>query len=294
MSHTRDLLLTAAAPAVWGSTYLVTTELLPQGYPLTVGMLRALPAGLLLLLIVRELPPARWLGRIVLLGALNFTVFWAALFVAAYRLPGGTAATLGAIQPLIVLVLSRLVLATPIRAGGLAAAVAGILGVALLIMEPSTRLDPIGVGAALLGALSMGAGTVLTRHWQPPASPLTVTAWQLVAGGLLLLPLARVVEPAFPLPSASNLVGLAWLGLIGSALTYYLWFRGIARLGPATVTAFGFLSPLTAVALGWLVLGETFSTTQALGALIVIASVWLGQRAARKPLTTPSLAGDKA
>ena len=47
MARNTDVLLTAIAPAIWGSTYLVTTELLPQGYPLTVAMLRALPAGLL-------------------------------------------------------------------------------------------------------------------------------------------------------------------------------------------------------------------------------------------------------
>lgn len=52
--------LTALAPAIWGSTYIVTTGLLPQGYPLTVAMLRALPAGLLLLAIVRQLPSGRW------------------------------------------------------------------------------------------------------------------------------------------------------------------------------------------------------------------------------------------
>ena len=58
MTHTRttDLLLTALAPAIWGSTYLVTTNWLPQGYPLTVAMLRALPARILLRLLDRQWP----------------------------------------------------------------------------------------------------------------------------------------------------------------------------------------------------------------------------------------------
>ena len=60
MTRNTDLFLTALAPAIWGSTYLVTTELLPAGYPLTVAMLRALPAGLLLLLVVRQLPKGLW------------------------------------------------------------------------------------------------------------------------------------------------------------------------------------------------------------------------------------------
>ena len=59
-----DLLSTAVAPAIWGSTYIVTTQFLPNFSPMTVAMLRALPAGLLLLLIVRRLPAGIWWGRV--------------------------------------------------------------------------------------------------------------------------------------------------------------------------------------------------------------------------------------
>ena len=139
----------------------------------------------------------------------------------------------------------------------------------------------------------MAAGTVLTRKWQPPVSPLTFTAWQLTAGGVLLIPVALILEPSFPVPTLQNLAGLAWLGLIGAALTYYLWFRGIARLGPATVTSFGFLSPTSAVLLGWIILGEQLSPTQIAGVVIVLASIWLGQRAAR-PAPIPLAATNPA
>ena len=107
MNRTTDLLLTALAPAIWGSSYIVATELLPHGYPLTVSLLRALPAGLILLLVVRQLPQSGWWGKVLILGALNFAIFWSMLFLAAYRLPGGVAATLGAVQPLFVLFLAR-------------------------------------------------------------------------------------------------------------------------------------------------------------------------------------------
>lgn len=282
MSRTLDLSLTALAPAIWGSTYIVTTELLPEGYPLTVAALRALPAGLLLLVLVRQLPPLNWLGKLLILGALNFTLFWAALFVAAYHLPGGVAATLGAVQPLIVLLLAHRVLGTALSPLALGAALSGIAGVALLILGPDAQLDTLGVLAALGGAASMAAGVVLTRKWQPPVPPLTFTAWQLTAGGLLLVPLALVYEPAFPMPDAGATAGLVWLGLIGAALTYYLWFRGIARLGPEAITGLGFLSPLAAVMLGWLVLGQGLSLWQSLGALIVLASVWAGNLAGNR------------
>ena len=277
-----DLLLTALAPVAWGSTYLVATELLPGWHPLTVAMLRALPAGLLLLALVRQLPRGRWWGRSFLLGGLNFSVFWVMLFVSAYRLPGGVAATVGAIQPLIVVLLARLVMGTPIRALAVAAALAGIGGVAMLVLAPGAALDPLGVAAGLAGAVSMAFGTVLTRHWQPSVSPLVVTAWQLAAGGVLLLPVLAWLQPGLPEVTAASLLGLAWLGLVGAALTYILWFRGIARLGPARVAPLALLSPGVAVLLGWGVLGQVMSPVQLTGMLVVVGSIALSQAAQRE------------
>ncbi|WP_435258290.1 EamA family transporter [Thioclava sp. FR2] len=294
MSRTSDVLLTALAPAVWGSTYLVTTEALPAGYPITMAALRALPAGLLLLTLTRCLPPRGWILRSFVLGSLNFAVFWALLFVAAYRLPGGVAATLGALQALMVILLARGWLGTPIRASAIAAAASGVLGVALLLLGPEARLDPIGVIAGLGGAVSMAAGTVLSRKWQPPVSALSFTAWQLTAGGLILVPFALILEPALPALTTTNLAGLAWLGLIGAAASYALWFRGIARIEPGAVSMLGMMSPVTAVVLGWVWLGQSLSMLQSTGAIIVIAAVLAGQRANRpranaNPLAAPPL-----
>jgi probable blue pigment (indigoidine) exporter len=289
MSRTTDILLTALAPAIWGSTYLVTTEMLPAGYPVTLAVLRALPAGLLLLALTRCLPPRTWLGRTFLLGALNFAVFWSLLFVAAYRLPGGVAATLGSLQALMVIVMARGWLGTRIRPGAVAAAVAGVFGVALLLLGPEAGLDPVGIAAGLGGAASMAAGTVLSRKWQPPVSALSFTAWQLTAGGLLLVPVALLFEPALPELTPLNLAGLVWLGLIGAGLTYWLWFRGLSRLEPGAASMLGMMSPVTAVILGWLWLGQVLTPLQMVGAVMVLGSVWMGQVANRPSAALPGL-----
>ena len=282
MSRSADLALTALAPAIWGSTYIVTTQLLPPDHPLWVSLMRALPAGLLLLLIVRHLPQGIWWGRVFILGALNFSIFWALLFVSAYRLPGGVAATVGAIQPLIVIGLERLFFKAPVRGLSILVGLIGIAGVALLVLTPNAALDPIGVAAGRGGALSMAAGTVFSRYWRPPVSALTFTAWQLTAGGLLLVPLALLFEPTLPLPTGRNLLGFAYLGLIGAALTYILWFRGLARLKPSIVAPLGFLSPLMAVLLGWSLLGQALTPAQLAGVMVVLGSVWLNQRLSLK------------
>ncbi|HEV7309242.1 EamA family transporter [Ensifer sp.] len=280
-THVSDIALTAIAPVIWGSTYIVTTEFLQGFSPLTVALLRALPAGLILLLIVRRLPKGIWWWRSFVLGGLNISFFLSMLFVAAYRLPGGVAATVAAIQPLIVVFIAALLLKTAIRPVAVVAALVGIAGVALLVLTPQAALDEVGVAAGLAGAVSMAFGNVLARKWKSPETMLTSTAWQLTAGGLLLIPVVLVFEPSMPVPTVPNLLALCWLSIIGAALTYALWFRGVARLEPAAVSALLFLSPLTAVLLGWVFLGQTLNAFQAVGILFVIGSIWLSQRPPR-------------
>lgn len=282
MNRYTTLLLTALAPIVWGSTYIVTTEMLPTNVPMTLAALRALPAGILLLIIMRQLPQGIWWLRVIILGILNFSLFWWLLFISAYRLPGGVAATVGAVQPLIVLFLSRWLLQTRLSWLSISAALGGILGVAILILTPNAALDPIGIIAGLGGALSMAAGTVLSRRWQPPVTPLTFTAWQLTAGGAVLLPFALLFEPALPSLTGINLLGLAYLALIGGALTYIFWFRGLALLGPSSVASLGFLSPLSAVILGWALLGQQLTSLQILGMIVILLSIWANQQSEKR------------
>ena len=141
------------------------------------------------------------------------------------------------------------------------------------------------MAAAVAGAASMAAGTVLTRRWQAPVPVLSFAAWQLSAGGLLLLPLAWLLEPALPPLAARNLGGLLWLTLVGAAMTYWLWFRGLARLEPAAASMLGLASPVTAVVLGWLWLSQSLSPVQLLGMAIVLVSVAAGLVVNKAPAT---------
>jgi probable blue pigment (indigoidine) exporter len=235
-----------------------------------------------LLALTRQLPKGDWWWKSLVLGGLNFSIFWTMLFISAYRLPGGVAATVGAIQPLIVVFFARVVIGTPIRALALVAALAGVTGVGLLVLTPGAALDPLGVAAGLAGAVAMAMGTVLSRYWKPPVSNLSFTAWQLTAGGILLLPLALAFEPMMGMPTLTNLAGIIYLGPVGASVTYLLWFRGLARLGPASVSTLSFLSPLVATVLGFLVLQQNLRPLQMAGMIVVLISVWLGQRAQMK------------
>ena len=267
-------MVTALAPAIWGTTYLVTTELLPPDRPLLAAVLRALPAGLLLVVLTRRLPHGTWWWRAVVLGALNIGGFFALLFVAAYRLPGGVAAIILASQPLLVAGLASRLLGERLTLRTTIAASAGVVGVGVLVLRAEAQLDGLGVAAAVGGAVVMAVGVVLSKRWPSPAPLLATTGWQLVAGGLLLVPVALLVEGPPPTTlSAANLVGYGYLMIIGTAIAYPLWFRGIRALSATGVTFLGLLSPLVATALGWLVLDQELTLVQALGGLVVLAAI---------------------
>ena len=79
-------LITAVAPIAWGSTYLVTEQFLPPDRPLFAATVRALPAGLVLLALRRQLPRGDWWWRSVVLGLCNIGMFFPLIFLAAFVL----------------------------------------------------------------------------------------------------------------------------------------------------------------------------------------------------------------
>lgn len=280
-ARNRDLLITALAPLIWGSTYLVTTEFLPPNRPFTAALIRVLPAGLLLLAYTRRAPARGEWARVVLLGVLNIGLFQAMLFVSAYRLPGGLAATLSSTQTLMILLLGWLIGKNmpPKAAWGWAAA--GVAGIALMVLSPQARFDGWGMAAALTGAAGMALGVYLSKHWRISLNALAFTGWQLLFGGLFLLPAALLLETPPDTLTAANIGGYLYLSLFGAVFAYALFFRGIAKLPPAVVSSLALLSPVCAFVLGWLFLGQSMDAKSLLGFALALASIFGVQKAMR-------------
>ncbi|WP_435225236.1 EamA family transporter [Streptomyces sp. Tue6028] len=270
--------LTALAPASWGTTYIVTTELLPPGHPLFAGLMRALPAGLVALAITRVLPRGHWWWKAAVLGALNIGALFPLLFLAAERLPGGVAATLSATQPLLVAGLAVAVLHDRPTVWRLTWGVLGVVGVGLVVLGPEAGLDVVGVLAGLSGTAIMAGGVVLTKRWGRPTGvgPLALAGWQLTAGGLLLLPLTFAIEGVPERIDAGAAGGYLWLGSMGGLIAYALWFRGIGKLPVGASAPLVLLSPLVATVIGT-VSGESLSLPQAFGFVLALAAMLAAQ-----------------
>lgn len=272
-------IITAFAPILWGTTYAVTTELLRGFDPFTVATLRALPIGLVMVAAGRRLPEGIWWWRAFVLGALNIGLFFWLLFVAAYRLPGGIAATIGAVQPLMVMVLAWPLLKQKPTVPGIVMAAVGVVGVGLLVLERSVSFDAPGLAAAIGAAGVMAVGVVLTRRWGRPVPLPVFTGWQLTTGGLVVGVIALVVGAPIPALTIANIGGLLWLGVLNTGVGYILWFFGVERLKNASqASSLALLSPVVAVVVGWILLRQSLSGTQILGALLVFGSVFAVQR----------------
>ncbi|MGO4487028.1 EamA family transporter [Microbacterium sp. 2RAF4] len=283
MNRMTLVLTTALAPVAWGTTYLVTTELLPAGHPLFAGLLRSLPAGLLAVAISRRLPSGSWWWKSFALGALNIGAFFPLLFLAAERLPGGVAAAVAGAQPLIVLALGALVLHERIRPITAAAAVVGAGGVALVVLGPAAELDLWGVLAALGGVTATGVGMILTKRWGRPVGvgPVSYAGWQLSAGGMLLLPVTLMVEGVPREIDGDAALGYLWLATAGGIVAYTLWFRGVQQLPVIAPGLLALLSPIVATLLGLVVAGERFTAPQAIGFVLTLGALVLGQVVSR-------------
>lgn len=275
----RDLLLSALAPASWGTTYVVTSEFLPDHRPMLAATMRALPAGLILLAFVRRLPKGSWWWKTAVLGTLNFGAFFPLLFFAAYRLPGGVASTLGSVQPLLVAGFSILILRQRPHAAVFGAAVVGTGGVALMTLTAKARLDALGVAAMLVATALMALAVVLGRKWGRPegATPMVLATWQLVFGGLVLAPMTLVSEGLPDTLTARNLAGFAYIGVVGTAVAYTLWFRGIERLAPTSLSLLSLANPMVATVAGFAVLHQSLTAPQAAGFAVALGALVTGQ-----------------
>jgi probable blue pigment (indigoidine) exporter len=275
------------APITWGSTYFVTRHFLPGDHPLWGSAIRALPAGLLLLVLARRLPQGSWWWRSLVLGLFNFGGFFVLLYLSALLLPSSVAASIMALAPVVLAGLGWLVLAERPTAFMAAGAGLGILGVLLIVGMGAVATNPWGVLSSLVALLLSSVGAVLNKKWlgasgsadSPDRVPvLASTAWQATAGGLLLLVVAAAVEGPPPALDPVALVGFGYLSLVATALASVCWFAGLSRLPAGTVGIVGLLNPVTGVLLGVLAGAELLSLPQGLGIGLVLAGILLGRR----------------
>lgn len=274
------MLVTAVAPIAWGTTYFVTREFLPADYPLYGAVFRALPAGILLLLVARARPRGAWWWKAAVLGTLNVGLFFVLLYLTAQLLPSSLASTVMAVSPVALMLLAWPLLGERPRLRAIVGALAGIAGVSLMLLTSAGAVNPLGVLASVAAMSSSAVGFVLTKRWAPTTNVVALTSWQLIAGGLIVLPVAVVLEGAPPLLTGPELAGFAYVSVIATAVAFTAWFAGLRHLRASSVGLIGLLNPVSGVLLGVVAGGELLGGRQVAGLALVVAGMLIGQRGA--------------
>ncbi len=273
---------------VWGSTYLAIRFAIETLPTFTMAGSRFLLAGALLYGYARATgsrrPSARGWGSAAVIGALlllggNGAVVWA-----EHRIPSGIAALLVAVEPVFIALLAPLVLGGR-RPGGraLAGLLAGILGVATLVVEPqglaATSVDLLGSVVVVLGALSWALGSLWSVRARPVASPVLAIGMQMLAGGLLLVLVGGAAGEWGALSwrafSTRSLAAFGYLVVMGSIVAFSAYGYLLRHARPSVVATYAFVNPVVAVLLGWLLAGENLTWRVAASAALILAALAL-------------------
>ena len=153
----------------------------------------------------------------------------------------------------------------------------GFAGVVALLATGSGTVNTGGVLAALAAMLMSSVGFIFTKRWSGSAPLLPMTAWQLTAGGLAIVPVAVLVEGAPASATATEFGAFAYLSLVATLAAFVGWNMGLRKLPAAAVGLIGLLNPVTGVLLGVAVTGETLTALQFGGIALVFAGILIGQ-----------------
>ena len=272
---------------LWGSTYLaiaVTVETLP---PLLAVAVRFVAAGGIMALIVTRRGGSMRCSRRELLSCAIVGCLLpggnAVLFFAERRVATGLSSLIVASVPLWVVVL-RLTHRERLPATALVGVAVGFVGVGVLA-KPSGGATSWGIGLLVLSAVMWAAGSVFSQWLPMPGNPFAATAWEMIVGGLVLLPFGAATAGSFS-PSWGSLGAWLYLVTFGSVIGYtaYTWLLANAPLG--LVSTYAYVNPIVAIVLGVLFRNEHLSWRLLVGAVIVVAAVALVVR--REPAAQPA------
>lgn len=263
--------------AALGACFLAIVWGLRDAPLLWYAALRALVAGAALLALAAgqrrpALSGARAWGLVTILGLVNVTVAFAAMFGGVAGLATGTAAVLANAQPLLILVPAWWLYGERLSRRTSVALVIGFAGL-LVVALPGGG----GSGAALslLAAAAVTAGTLLARRLGG-LDLVVATAWHLLLGGAALAVLAAAVEGAPVIAWTPRFIAaLAFLSLVGTAATTVAWFTQVRRYRLDVVSAWTFLTPVFGIVLAAGVLGERPGWWAAGGLGAVLVAMWV-------------------
>lgn len=274
----RDWSLLALLSILWGGSFFFNGAALRELPPLTVVFLRVALGAVILLPLLRvqgiSFPKgmAGW-RAFVAIGLLNNVIPFSLIVIGQTFIPSGLASILNATTPLFTVIVMAAAGEEALHARRVAGVALGLVGVIILRgwgIETRTE-QGLGILLCLGGALSYGFAALAARRLLKDSPPLGTATFQLMVSTVTMAIVAAAMEQPWRLPVPSPATWLAVLGLaaLSTALAYIVFFQIIRRSGATNVMLVTLLIPVTAILLGWLVLGEPISAREITGAIVI-------------------------
>lgn len=293
----RSWALLYALAGVWGASYLLIKIGLDDLSPVWVAWGRTLMAAIVLLPFALRLGALRGLAvrwrAILVLAVIQVVIPFTLISWGEQEVPTALTGILIASAPLYTAVLAIWVdheeKVEGVRLVGLLIGVAGVIAL--------VGLDLSGSAAALLGAIAIlvasigyAAGGLVLKNNLPGASPVGVVAAIMVAGAVMLAPLAAFTAPD-RVPGVGPIAAVAALGLVGTGVAFVVFYRLIRKVGPGRALIVSYLAPGFAVIYGAVLLDEVITAGTLIGLGLILAGSWLaaegGFRRRRAPGQEP-------
>ena len=292
-SHTRSIVLLLLTMVVWGSTFVVTKELMQFWPPFTLAFVRVAIGSLVLLplAVARHRRDMRlpW-PTILSMGLIGVALYYVTFNVAMLY----TSASQGALVQSCIPAMTALVAvvwlrerASLLRWAGIALSVIGVM----IVFSGNTGG---GSSSALMGNVLMFASVVCWGLYTSLAKrvagfdSIVITVFVTGTGALMLLPLSAyeiATAGVQPLPLLGWL-GVLYLGGIASGVAYLLYNASLRYLDASEVGAYTNLIPVVGVLTGVVMLGEPLSMRAIVGGAVVMVGVWITGRSERLPAAT--------
>lgn len=274
---------------LWALCYPLIATATAAAPPILIGALRALVAGILLVLVSVGLGRRQPRGRdwiiVVGIGATWTALGFGGMFLAGGQLSPGLATVIANAQPLMAALIGYWILDERLetsQAVGLGIAFTGIALVAapaLLWADGNTVGSAGGISYVLLGALGVAMGNVLMKRYSSRLDAIASTGWQLLIGAVFLFVAASLSSSPISFQwTPRSLLALAGLAIPGTAVAFALWFALLDRAPLNSLNVFTFLTPIFALGIGIFFYGERLTSLQLFGALLVLGGAWMAAR----------------
>jgi drug/metabolite transporter (DMT)-like permease len=280
----RDWSLLALLSVLWGGSFFFNGVVLKELPPLTVVLLRVTLAALLLL-------PLLWVYRIrfprglsgwrpfFAIALVNNVLPFSLIVAGQTYIPSGLASILNATTPLFTLLVMAAAGDEKLHVRRVAGVVTGLIGVIILHGEELGFQSGEGIGIllCLMAAFSYGLSALYARRRLSDSPPLATATFQMMASSLMMAVVAATFDRPWqlPMPGATTWLALIGLAALSTALAYIVFFQILRRSGSTNVMLVTLLIPVTAILLGYLVLGESVSAREIIGALVIGSALLL-------------------